>query len=254
MLAPVLNAAGVIGWFIEKRRAATARAEPGKPDGPRAEAIAASGAGALLSRLQRTNLAPAVNALEAAYRRAMKRWELLPDSEAHLTEALNRLTIIAATNPPKPAPRIEQYRDVGRESTRGELDNLAEAAEAVIKCVDVLHRPAILALADHGVMPARIVQSMRQIAAEAQAADVKAEFPPCWAGRGRRTISPMAWRRMSSVISKGSQGRTRSFPLDAARGARGLPQLVAGVFKAMGIIRANAKAAIKAVLAARAAE
>jgi hypothetical protein len=81
MLGPVLSAARVIGWFsgpqetarpfIEQRRAAIARAAPGKSDGPRAKAAAERRAResdlataiqeALQSGEKRTNLAPAVN-------------------------------------------------------------------------------------------------------------------------------------------------------------------------------------------------
>ena len=188
--------------------------------------------------------------IEAAYRRAMKRWELLPDSEAHLTEMLDRLTIIAATvaNPPKPAPRIEQYRDVGRNSSRRELDKLAEAAETVIRCVDALHQPAILALAGRGMMRAPIVQSIRKLADEARAADVSGD--PAVAGR-TRPKNDLARGVAANVIGDFERltGARADLPADApVGGGRGLAPLVTQVFKAMGI-KANAKAAIKAALA-----
>ena len=194
--------------------------------------------------------------IEVAYRRALTKandgWELRPNSKTRLMTALDRLTLIAAQikNPPKPAPRVEQFRQVGRESARRELDKLAEAAERVIRCVDALHQPAILALADRGIMRGHVIRGARSLAAEARAADISRV--PTVAGRGRpkNNLSIVVAATVVRDFER-LTGARADLPADApAEDVRGLTSLVADVFKGMGI-KANAKAAIKAALAER---
>ncbi len=261
MVAPVLSAAREIGWFaglqeIARRRAAAARAEPEKP-----------GDGVSVMPEDAVPVMPEDDArtpIEAAYRSALDKanneWELRPRSEVPLggevtlREAVNNVMIFAEqiANPRQPPPPIEQFRKVGRTRARLELDKLAEAAETVIRRVDTLHEPAILALADLGIMRGHVISLARSIALSARAADVSGVSAV--AGRGKPKNNRAIGLACTVIFDfERLMGQRADLPVDVAGGARGLELLVADIFEAVGI-KASAKAAVRAALAARARE
>jgi hypothetical protein len=179
----------------------------------------------------------------------MNGWELKRGSEAHLRAAVNRLAIIvqhsASTAPP------DQFREVGRKATRKELDKLAAAAKAVVACVDALHKPAILALADRGVMREPILRWARSLVEGAQNTDVSGVSIAAGTGRPGNNLATVVAANVIRDFERLTGGRA-DFPADSVKGgSRGLVPLVRDVFAALAI-KADAKASVSAALAERA--
>lgn len=105
-------------------------------------------------------------AIEAAFRRL----PLLTGKEDSLRMAVNMLANVDCSGPGTPPPK---FSAVGRNQTSKELQKLARLADALAECIDALHEPAILALADAGLeVRLKLPSSLRDIAKRARQTDL----------------------------------------------------------------------------------
>lgn len=179
--------------------------------------------------------------LEAAFRCGLK-FRTTPNSEKALHLAVGCLAYFSTYE----APSLRQFRKVGRTAARKELDDLADAAEMLIKRFGALSATAISALGGRHIMTPIVTQTryLRDLAA---VANLNAAPDAIEKGRPAKKRAIYA----ASIIVGAFElitGCNADLPANPAQErTRGLVPLTRKIFALLGI-EANAKAAVEAAL------
>lgn len=188
-------------------------------------------------------------AITAAFRRAVDKAGYDPRTlEAKIQRAVSDLMLIGS-NPPAEGAAVK-FRALGRQQTVNELWRVRRAADAYLnspspqtqdglsRVMESLHRPAILLLADNGVLrggsgpewAARLAQAARA----ARATGIKrvpADVPHARPVQNfERAVAALVVNHYAKIL-----GRQIGLPGDATDGRPGLHRLVKEVFTAFGI-------------------
>jgi hypothetical protein len=186
--------------------------------------------------------------LEAAFR---KHVEIQSNKEDELERALDHLTLIAVNmlNDPPPNAVPARFRSIGRKATKKELDRVAKAAEKLATCLEVLHQPAIVALADRELNWREAARKIRRFADQVRGADVSKVPERIGHGRPEKLPANVVAGTVMTFFEN-LTGSRADLPAETPTGSRGLISLVRDVFGIIGL-NANPKASVTAVLLER---
>ncbi len=171
-----------------------------------------------------------------------------PATQVRLRMAVNRLAIIAAAAADRPAPGPPvAFEVVGRSRSLAELEAVAAAADpdALAAALAALHEPAILALANHGIV--RELAPGPNLSARARAAAGSLATLPDPKG-GRR---PNNLRRVVALLVVEDFEALSGGDPDKPGSSAGLVRLAREVYAVLGIHDADPRAAIAAALEER---
>jgi hypothetical protein len=189
-----------------------------------------------------------------AIEKAFRCLKILPAMDGRLATFIQPLADLS------PASAIpSKFRKTSKATCIKELTELQACAAKLIKCLDALHEPAIVALADHGFCNERRVVSQlaRQLVNAADSAAKSGEDvpPDKREGRGRpRKPQPLVVARMLAHNYRTLTGKRPTIRTHAGNDKEGQAygpylELVKAVFEAIGI-DANAESMAKTAIRA----